>query len=175
MFAGVDRVLNTLRKGKKITRTVEMMAKRAGVSGTRSLVDANTHVESFRQAREARRVELVEDYVELIADLIEDCGEARQVDLASRIGVAQPTVAKMLKRLSEEGFVAQRPYRGIFLTEAGQALARKGRARHQIVESFLRALGISPETARIDAEGIEHHVSVETLEAFNRFVKDRDS
>ena len=134
------------------------------------LVDPDTHVQSFRQARQARRVELVEDYVELIADLIEDGGEARQVDIAARIGVAQPTVAKMLKRLGEDGLIAQRPYRGVFLTEAGKKLAQTSRRRHQIVESFLSAIGISPDTARIDAEGIEHHVSAETLQAFERFV-----
>ncbi len=137
------------------------------------LVDAETHVQSFRRARQSRRLELVEDYVELIADLIDDGGEARQIDIAARLGVAQPTVAKMLKRLAEEGLIAQRPYRGVFLTEAGKALAGKSRLRHQLVESFLCALGISPETARIDAEGIEHHASAETLEAFERFVKER--
>ena len=134
------------------------------------LVAAETHVESFRQARAARRTELVEDYVELIADLIDDGGEARQVDIAARLGVAQPTVAKMLKRLAEDGLIQQRPYRGVFLTEAGRQLAEEARRRHQIVESFLLALGISADTARVDSEGIEHHVSDETLEAFRRFV-----
>ena len=133
------------------------------------LVDTEVHVESFRQTREARRLELVEDYVELIADLIDDAGEARQIDIAQRLGVAQPTVAKMLKRLATEGYVSQRRYRGVFLTEAGRHLAETSRGRHQIVEAFLRDIGISPETARIDAEGIEHHVSEETLAAFRRF------
>ena len=137
-----------------------------------ALVDPERHVESFRQAREARRSELVEDYVELIDDLIGDGGEARQVDIAARLGVAQPTVAKMLKRLCEDGFVQQRPYRGVFLTEAGRAVAQESRARHQTVEAFLRALGVSAETARIDAEGIEHHVSAETLAAFRRAIAD---
>ena len=62
------------------------------------MVDADAQVESFRQTRSNRRSELVEDYVELIADLIDHDGEARQVDIAQRLGVAQPTVAKMLKR-----------------------------------------------------------------------------
>ena len=136
-----------------------------------ALVHAEAQIESFRQARQARRNELVEDYVELIADLLDHGGEARQVDIAQRLGVAQPTVAKMLKRLAADGFIVQRPYRGVFLTEDGRRLAEESRHRHNIVESFLCALGISPETARIDAEGIEHHVSAETLEAFRRFVK----
>jgi DtxR family manganese transport transcriptional regulator len=137
------------------------------------LLDAEAHSAGFRQVREARRLELVEDYVELIADLIGDGGEARQVDIAARLGVAQPTVAKMLKRLAEDGLVQQKPYRGVFLTEAGRALAAEARERHRIVESFLLALGVSPDVARCDAEGIEHHVSRETLEAFRRFTAGR--
>ncbi len=144
-------------------------AEDAGPQGS-GLIAAETHVESFRQARAARRIELVEDYVELIADLIDDGGEARQVDIAARLGVAQPTVAKMLKRLAEEGLIQQRPYRGVFLTGSGRELAEEVRRRHQIVESFLLALGVSADIARVDSEGIEHHVSDETLDAFRRFV-----
>ena len=134
------------------------------------LVATELQVESFRQARAARRSALVEDYVELIADLIDDGGEARQVDIAARLGVAQPTVAKMLKRLAEDGLVAQKPYRGAFLTPAGQDLALRSRERHRLVEQFLLALGIAPAIARRDAEGLEHHVSEETLDAFAHFV-----
>ena len=151
---------------------VEMAGKTDGE--TTALVDANTHVESFRQTRSNRRTELVEDYVELIADLIDHDGEARGVDIAQRLGVAQPTVAKMLKRLAGEGLIQQRPYRGVFLTGEGKELAERSRRRHQVVESFLCALGINSETARIDAEGIEHHVSAETLEAFRAFVEHRN-
>ncbi len=130
-----------------------------------------TQTESFRQAREARRTELAEDYVELIADLIDGVGEARQVDIASRLGVTQPSVAKMLRRLADEGLVTQRPYRGVFLTDEGRALAEMSRHRHQVVEAFLRAVGVSDAQAQLDAEGIEHHVSEETLAVFERFIK----
>lgn len=126
---------------------------------------------SFKHARDAKRSELVEDYVELIADLIDHTGEARPIDIAARLGVAQPTVIKMLKRLQLEGFVQQRPYRGVFLTEEGRKLAEESRERHRIVESFLIALGVSQEVASLDAEGIEHYVSAETLKAFSEFVK----
>ncbi len=140
-------------------------------SETDTLVAADVQSASFRQTRRARRLELVEDYVELIDDLIGAHGEARQVDIAERLGVAQPTVAKMLKRLTEDGLVSQQPYRGVFLTDLGQRLAANARERHKIVEAFLLALGVSAETARRDAEGIEHHVSVETLDAFRSFAK----
>jgi DtxR family manganese transport transcriptional regulator len=148
-----------------------LVEKAGSDDSTLALVDADAQVESFRQTRSNRRSELVEDYVELIADLLDHEGEARQVEIAQRLGVAQPTVAKMLKRLAAEGLIQQRRYRGVFLTPEGQSLAGRSRERHQIVESFLCALGISPETARIDAEGIEHHVSAETLEAFRSFMR----
>ena len=106
-------------------------------------------------------------------DLIDDAGEARKVDIAARLGVAQPTVSKMISRLEDAGYINQRPYRGVFLTDAGRALAEECRERHRIVEEFLRALGVSEAIARRDAEGIEHHVSEETLEAFRRFTEAR--
>ena len=146
--------------------SVMVSQMRRSLAPEKRMPDADAHSEGFRQTRQARRVALVEDYLELIADLIEDGNEARQVDIAARLGVAQPTVAKMLARLAADGLVSRKPYRGVFLTEAGHKVARESRTRHQTVEAFLRSLGVSAETARIDAEGIEHHVSVETLDAF---------
>ncbi len=137
-----------------------------------SSTEIETLAEAFQKSRDARRTELMEDYVELIADLIEHSGEARQTDIAQRLGVAQPTVAKMLKRLAEENLVTQRPYRGVFLTEEGRLLAASVRRRHEIVEAVLCRLGVDPDTARNDAEGIEHHVSEKTLKAFERFLKE---
>jgi DtxR family transcriptional regulator, manganese transport regulator len=132
--------------------------------------DLETQADAFQKAREARRTELMEDYVELIADLIARSGEARQTDIARCLGVTQPTVAKMLKRLIEDNLVTQRPYRGVFLTAEGQKLAEASRRRHAIVEAFLRRIGVDPDSARKDAEGIEHHVSATTLKAFERFL-----
>jgi DtxR family manganese transport transcriptional regulator len=154
-------------------REEDALAANKSIPRDERLPDAEVHSEGFRQTREARRSALAEDYVELIADLIEDGNEARQVDIAARLGVAQPTVAKMLARLTAEGLVSRKPYRGVFLTAAGLKMARESRDRHQTVEAFLRSLGISAETARIDAEGIEHHVSSETLEAFRRAMAER--
>jgi DtxR family manganese transport transcriptional regulator len=130
--------------------------------------------EGFRQTRAARRSETAEDYVELIAELISTRGEARAVDIAARLGVAQATVANTVARLQREGFVVHRPYRAIFLTETGRRLADAVRQRHRMVVTFLLALGVSERTAAQDAEGIEHHVSEETLQALVRFVEAKD-
>lgn len=153
-------------------KTLPTSAEQACASA-RTLVEADVHVVGFQRARAGRRSALVEDYVELIADLIDEGGDARQVEIAARLGVAQPTVAKMLKRLHADDLVTLVPYKGVALTDAGRRLASESRERHRIVENFLLVLGVSPETARCDAEGLEHHVSQETLDAFARALAGR--
>ena len=148
------------------------MNRRAGkptIINTTQQVNVEEHVEGFRQVREAHRRELIDDYVELISDLIREVGEARQVDMAARLGVSQPTVAKILKRLASVGLIEMIPWRGVFLTPEGEKLAQESRERHQLVENFLLVLGVSPEIARRDAEGMEHRVSEETLVKFREF------
>jgi len=135
------------------------------------LVDARLQAGWFNRVREAHQTETAEDYVELIADLIEAQGEARVVDLATRFGVSHATVNKVIARLNREGLVNNLPYRSLFLTEEGQALAARCKERHKIVLDFLLALGVSPATAEADSEGVEHHVSAETLEAFQKFIR----
>ncbi|WP_299848885.1 manganese-binding transcriptional regulator MntR [uncultured Roseovarius sp.] len=134
-------------------------------------VDAQA--DGFARVRQAHESEMAEDYVELIAELIEATGEARPVDMAERLGVKPPTVTKNLARLTRDGLVRRERYRSIFLTEAGEELAEACRARHQTVLSFLMALGIDEEIAARDAEGIEHHVSGATLRAFEAFLRSR--
>lgn len=130
------------------------------------LPEADMQAEGFGRTRSDHRNEIAEDYVELIADLIDATGEARAVDLASRLGVTNATVAHAVARLQRDGLVRSEPYRSIFLTQDGRDLAEQCRRRHRVVYGLLRALGVSDEVARIDAEGIEHHVSEETLRAF---------
>lgn len=126
------------------------------------------HAHQHTQVRRAHETELIEDYVELIADLIGAKGEARAVELAQRMGVTQATVGKMIHRLSERGLVHSEPYRAIFLTDAGRRMAEASRTRHLVVLRFLRAIGVPEAAARQDAEGIEHHVSDETLAVMRR-------
>lgn len=138
-----------------------------------SLPTVDRQAARFSAVREAHQIEVAEDYVELIDDLIANTGEARAVDLAARLGVSQATVNKTIKRLAAEGLVASLPYRSIFLTAEGEAMAKASRQRHRIVLDFLLAIGVSRETAEIDAEGVEHHVSRETLAAMQRVVETR--
>ncbi len=143
---------------------------RAGVMSSATEPVKTAQKEGFHAAREARRSELVEDYVELIAEIIEQEGMARPVDIAQRLGVKQPTVTKNLARLKRDGYISHERYRSIFLTDTGRELAAVCHARHRTIVSFLIALGLDEATAEQDAEGLEHHVSDKTLQAFNRFI-----
>ena len=132
------------------------------------LRDADRRAALFQRVRNDHSVEIAEDYVELISDLIEINCEARLVDLASQLGVSRPTVNATIQRLQKEGYVDSKPYRSIFLTDKGRELADWSRARHKVVLEFLHAIGVPPETAEADAEGMEHHVSDATLRAFEK-------
>lgn len=135
----------------------------------RRLREPTRQARGFERVREAHQREVAEDYVELIADLIDVTGEARSVDLAERLGVTGATVNATLNRLIREGLVSRERYRSIFLTDAGRKLAERSRERHRVVREFLVRIGVDPDTAETDAEGIEHHISETTLSALRRF------
>jgi DtxR family manganese transport transcriptional regulator len=113
--------------------------------------------------------ETAEDYVEAIAEIIARQGTCRVTDLAERFAVSHVTVHRTIARLQRDGLAASEPYGPVELTPEGQRLARESHRRHEIVLRFLRAIGVSEETAAIDAEGIEHHVSPETLRIMEAF------
>jgi DtxR family transcriptional regulator, manganese transport regulator len=119
-----------------------------------------------KRTRQEHSQETAQDYVEMIAELIATTGEARVMDLARRLGVTHVTVTRTIQRLQREGLVTSLPHRSIFLTDAGRKLSEKSRRHHEIVVEFLKSLGVPAAAAHSDAEGIEHHVSKETLAAF---------
>ena len=134
---------------------------------------APTQAGRFEQARRVQSMALLEDYAELIADLLATAGEARPTDIARRLGVTHATAIKAITRLKREGLATALPYRGVFLTEAGEHLAARVKTRHLLVVDLLRAVGVPADAAEQDAEGIEHHVSDITLEAFARFLQEQ--
>ena len=139
----------------------------------RTVRPALLQAESLRRTRRKHARETAEDYVEAIADLSATHGEARVVDLARRLGVSHVTVNRTVARLRRNGLVTSQPYRAIFLTPAGRRLAGEARRRHETVVRFLQSLGVPGEVAVMDAEGIEHHVSPETLAAMVRWIDQR--
>ena len=147
------------------------MTERAEAEREAARADEAMPAERFGKARSARSSAMLEDYTELIADLQAGQGEARTTDIARAFGVTHPTANKAIARLKREGLATSRPYRGIFLTEAGRAMAERCRARHRTVVKLLLALGVPPDAAETDAEGMEHHVSAATLDAFETFLR----
>jgi DtxR family manganese transport transcriptional regulator len=127
--------------------------------------------ERFEKARSAQASAVLEDYVELIDDLLASGGEARPTDIARRLGVSHATAIKSIARLKREGLATSKLYRGVFLTPEGHELAARVRARHRLVVDLLIAVGVPRQCAELDAEGIEHHVSDLALAAFSRFLK----
>ena len=125
----------------------------------------------FQGTRAAHEDETAEDYLEAIADIIDSDGEARVRDLVRIMGVSHVTVSRIVARLVREGLAKTEPYRPITLTPAGVRVARRARARHEAVLSFLLSIGVPRAQAEIDAEGIEHHVSQATIRAMRSAAK----
>jgi DtxR family transcriptional regulator, manganese transport regulator len=123
---------------------------------------------SFIVTRRQHLLETAEDYVELIDDLIQQKGEARTCDIAARLGVSHVTVVRTVQRLQQKGYLLSEPHKAITLTEVGKQLALFSRFRHNILFEYLLSIGVPEEIAAIDAEGMEHHVSIQTLEAFRK-------
>jgi len=112
----------------------------------------------------------VEDYLEKIHELIDERGYARVADIAESFGIARPSVSNMVRRLDEKGLVNHVKYRGMTLTAEGERLARRIIKRHGILSEFLNLLGIDAETAYRDVEGMEHHMSTETLRGIEQII-----
>lgn len=125
----------------------------------------------FRRLRAVHHREKAEDYVEMVAELTREQGEARLTDIAKRFDVSLVTAHKIIDRLQREGWVRSQPYRAIFLTTRGKRLAEESRQRHTVVYRLLRSLGVPDAVAQVDAEGIEHHVSPKTLTIFAAHVR----
>lgn len=112
----------------------------------------------------------VEDYLELIAGLIDSKGYARVADIAEGLGIAQPSVSNMVRRLDEKGLINYEKYRGMTLTDEGARVAQRIVKRHKLLEEFLDLLGIDPATAYQDLEGMEHHISSQTLRGIEQLI-----
>ena len=123
----------------------------------------------YSKIRSQNKNEILEDYVEAIQEISEIKGDVKNADLAVHFSVSQATINKNLKRLINYNLAKSEPYRSIFLTNEGKKLASISKQKHQIVYNFLVKLGVSKKIAQFDSEGIEHHVSEETLKLMKKF------
>src|SRR6185295_8024591 len=135
---------------------------------------SNSRLEFIRDAnvtKKEERTDRMEDYLEVIYELIAHKGYATTVDISNYLNVSSPSVTKMLQRLHESGHVIYEKYRGISLTESGTAVAKNIHDRHGVLAEFFRIIGVEEDTANRDAEGIEHHLHPETLKKLEEFIR----
>ena len=150
------------------------MAKKPKATAEGASETNSSRLESIRGAHVTQkmgRTTRMEDYLEVIYELIEHKGYATTVDISNYLNVSSPSVTKMLQRLNESGHINYEKYRGISLTESGMAVAKKIHEKHGVLAEFLKMIGVEEETANRDAEGIEHHLHPETLRKLEEFIK----
>lgn len=138
-------------------------------------LDKDNRLEAIRFANSVKkedRTDRMEDYLEVIYELIQEKGYATTVDISSYLNVSSPSVTKMMQKLDETGYLKYEKYRGIKLTNEGIRIARNMRNRHGLLAEFLMIIGIDEETANNDAEGIEHHLHPETMKKLEEFINE---
>ena len=126
---------------------------------------------AFSRTRADHAIEILEDYTEAIAKISKENGKCRVMDLARYFCVSHVSVIQVLQRLKVNHLIESGTHKPICLTEEGRALARECAIRHGIVLQFLLKLGVSEKTALLDSEGLEHHISSETLECMKQFIE----
>jgi Mn-dependent DtxR family transcriptional regulator len=129
-------------------------------------------LDSIKAAHESEKTvsSRVEDYLEVISELVDMKGYAATLDISRYMNVSAPSVTKMLKKLDAEGYLEYEKYYGINLTEKGQKIADMIKQKHGILLEFFEILGIGKEVANQDAEGIEHHLNPKTIRQIRKFV-----
>ncbi len=126
---------------------------------------------AFSRTRADHAIEILEDYTEAIAQITKENGKCRVMDLARYFGVSHVSVIQVLQRLKTNHFIESENHKPIYLTETGRTLARECAARHKVVLQFLLKLGVSEKNALLDSEGLEHHISTETLKCMKKFIE----
>ena len=117
----------------------------------------------------------VEDYLEQIHNLIEGKGYARVVDIAQNLGISQASVTNMIQKLDAEGYLIYERYRGVVLTDEGRKIGQEIARRHEVLTRLLATFGLDTETVYKDVEGMEHHISRQTLEVLTALMEELDS
>ena len=127
-------------------------------------------IKAAHQLERTRSSSRMEDYLEIIGELVELKGYATTLDISRYMNVSAPSVTKMLQRLDENGFLEYEKYHGINLTDKGMQVAEGIRQKHGILLEFFEILGVGYETANQDAEGIEHHLNPKTIKQLRKFI-----
>ncbi|ALV01969.1 MULTISPECIES: transcriptional regulator MntR [Bacillus] len=113
----------------------------------------------------------MEDYIEQIYMLIEEKGYARVSDIAEALAVHPSSVTKMVQKLDKDEYLIYEKYRGLVLTSKGKKIGKRLVYRHELLEQFLRIIGVDEEKIYNDVEGIEHHLSWNSIDRIGDLVQ----
>jgi Mn-dependent DtxR family transcriptional regulator len=113
----------------------------------------------------------MEDYLERIYNLIEEKGYARVSDIAEALEVHPSSVTKMVQKLDKDKYLVYEKYRGLVLTPKGKKIGKRLVDRHSLLEEFMRIIGLDEEHIYQDVEGIEHHLSWESITCLEYLVQ----
>lgn len=138
-----------------------------------SHIRENPLIESIRKVnftQKKERTDRMEDYLEIIYELVEQKGYATSADITECLNVSAPSVTKMMRRLQSTGYLEYEKYRGIRLTQQGTDIAKNIKRKHELLTEFFRFIGVREDIANSDAEGIEHHLHAETFKKLEEFL-----
>lgn len=148
---------------------VNLMNKLNEITG----LEEDNRLDAIRDANSGKkedRTDRMEDYLEVVYELVGQKGYANTVDISNYLNVSSPSVTKMMQRLDEAGYLKYEKYRGIRLTEEGIRIAESIRNKHGLLAEFFKIIGVDEESANNDAEGIEHHLHPETIKKLKEFM-----
>ena len=130
-------------------------------------------LESIKAAHKTKKTSSTiseEDYLEVIAELVELKGYATTLDISRFMNVSPPSVTKMLQKLDEKKYLEYEKYHGINLTHIGRQVADAIRRKHSTLLEFFEILNIGKEIANQDTEGLEHHLNDKTIRRIRKFI-----
>ncbi|MFT8871077.1 MAG: transcriptional regulator MntR [Sporolactobacillus sp.] len=113
----------------------------------------------------------MEDYIERIYWLIQDKGYARVSDIAEALDVHSSSVTKMVQKLDKDQYLIYEKYRGFILTPKGKKMGKRLVYRHELLEGFLKLIGVDDDNVYKDVEGIEHHLSWNSIDRIGDVVQ----
>jgi len=130
-------------------------------------------LESIKKVHSQKSLKLttkMEDYLEVISELVELKGYATSIDISNYMDVSPPSVTKMLQRLDEYGYIEYTKYSGLKLNPSGKNLANEIRQKHSDLLEFFEIIGVDSSIANQDVEGMEHHLAPKTTKQLRKFV-----
>ena len=165
---------NTKQKNPKLQSIRVHLGNKSSSNSYNNNNNKDSRLSSIRGANNARRPDCtfrMEDYLEIVYELVQHKGYATLADVAEYLNVRPPSVTMMMRRLDQSGLLNYEKYRGIRLTEKGMDIAKIIHDRHSVLSEFLKMIGVSEKIANEDAESMEHHLHTQTMQRLTELMR----